>query len=64
MGRAGRVSDLLVDSMNGGVQESFINEKQIELEIRSLSATVTRYKKQTDQWLLASRSINTASFSV
>ena len=46
--------------MNGGVQESFVNEKRIELEIRSLAATIMRFAKQTDQWLAASRSINTA----
>ncbi|GMP95895.1 hypothetical protein CsSME_00044767 [Camellia sinensis var. sinensis] len=46
--------------VNGGVQESFVNEKRIELEIRSLAATIMRFAKQTDQWLAASRSINTA----
>ncbi|XAR60851.1 hypothetical protein NMG60_11034376 [Bertholletia excelsa] len=55
-----RVSDLLVDAVNGGVQESFINEKRIELEIRALSATIMRFAKQTDQWLAASSAINTA----
>ncbi|KAL8129852.1 hypothetical protein V2J09_019007 [Rumex salicifolius] len=58
--KAGRVSELLVDSVNGGVQESFINERRIEDEIRALTVTVARYKKQTDQWLAASRSINNA----
>ncbi|KAK2982778.1 hypothetical protein RJ640_025194 [Escallonia rubra] len=37
-----RVSDLLVDTVNGGVQESFVNEKRIELEIRALTATIAR----------------------
>ncbi|PSR86218.1 Biogenesis of lysosome-related organelles complex 1 subunit 1 like [Actinidia chinensis var. chinensis] len=57
---ATRVSDLLVDAVNGGVQESFVNEKRIELEIRALTATIVRFGKQTDQWLAASHSINTA----
>ncbi|KAE8038427.1 hypothetical protein FH972_010938 [Carpinus fangiana] len=57
---AGRVSDLLVDAVNGGVQEAFINEKRIELEIRSLAVTIARFMKQTDQWLAATHSINTA----
>ncbi|KAK3018648.1 hypothetical protein RJ639_002701 [Escallonia herrerae] len=48
-----RVSDLLVDTVNGGVQESFMNEKRIELEIRALTATIARFAKQTDQWLAA-----------
>ncbi|GFZ01725.1 GCN5L1 family protein [Actinidia rufa] len=54
------VSDLLVDAVNGGVQESFVNEKRIELEIRALTATIVRFGKQTDQWLASSYSLNTA----
>ncbi|GMG98170.1 hypothetical protein Nepgr_000010 [Nepenthes gracilis] len=54
-----RVSELLMEGVNGGVQESFINEKRIELEIRALAATIMRYKKHTDQWLAASHTINT-----
>ncbi|KAJ7959916.1 Biogenesis of lysosome-related organelles complex 1 subunit [Quillaja saponaria] len=59
IGTAARVSDLLVEAVNGGVQESFINEKRIELEIRTLAATITRFMKQTDQWLVATHSLNT-----
>lgn len=55
-----RVSDLLVDVVNGGVEESFVNEKRIEMEIRSLAMSVTKFMKLTDQWLSASYSINTA----
>ncbi|XP_073272064.1 biogenesis of lysosome-related organelles complex 1 subunit 1 [Primulina huaijiensis] len=57
---ASRVSDLLVNAVNGGVQEVFIIEKRIEMEIRALAATVARFSKQTDQWLAASHTINTA----
>ncbi|CAO2153536.1 unnamed protein product [Urochloa humidicola] len=55
---AARVSDLLVDTVDGGVQELFINEKRIELEARALLTTITRYRKQTDQWLAATNEIN------
>ncbi|KAL3829035.1 hypothetical protein ACJIZ3_017837 [Penstemon smallii] len=55
-----RVSDLLVNAVNGGVQEVFINEKRIEIETRALAATIMRFAKQTDQWLTASHAINTA----
>ncbi|KMT05438.1 hypothetical protein BVRB_7g175650 [Beta vulgaris subsp. vulgaris] len=55
-----RVSELMVDAVNGGVQESFLHQKQIELEIRSLTVTINRFHKQTQQWLNASRSLNTA----
>ncbi|GAV84656.1 GCN5L1 domain-containing protein, partial [Cephalotus follicularis] len=46
--KAACMSDLLVDAVNGGVEECFINEKRIELEIRALAATVTQFIKQTD----------------
>lgn len=57
---AKRVSDLLMDLMNGGVHQCYLNEKRIEHEIRSLAATVSRFMKQTDQWLATTHAINTA----
>ena len=54
------MSVLLVDAVNGGVQESFLYQKQIEMEIRSLTTTINRFHKQTQQWLTASHSLNTA----
>lgn len=60
IGIAARVSNVLVEIVNGGVQECFINEKRIELEIRALASTIFRYTKQIDQWLSASHSINSA----
>ncbi|VFQ95378.1 unnamed protein product [Cuscuta campestris] len=57
---ASRVADLLVDAVNGGVQEAFVIEKRIEMEIRALAAAIARFGKQTDQWLAASHAINTA----
>ncbi|CAI0549104.1 unnamed protein product [Linum tenue] len=58
--KAVRVSNLLVDSVNGGVEESFLIEKRIESEIRVLAATITRFMKQSDQWLSATHAMNTA----
>ncbi|CAO2824804.1 unnamed protein product [Amaranthus hypochondriacus] len=60
IGAGNRVSELLVDAVNGGVQESFLYQKQIEMEIRSLTTTINRFHKQTQQWLTASHSLNTA----
>ncbi|GLJ14564.1 hypothetical protein SUGI_0235760 [Cryptomeria japonica] len=57
---AARVSELLVDSVNSEVQESFINEKRIEFETRALASTVQRYTKQTNQWLTAVRALDSA----
>jgi hypothetical protein len=45
MRNAGRVSDLLVDAVNSGVQGAVINEKRIELEIRALTETIARFMK-------------------
>ncbi|MCL7046652.1 hypothetical protein MKW94_018174 [Papaver nudicaule] len=55
-----RVSDLLVDTVNGGVQETFVNQKRIEHKIRALTATTIKFTKQTDQWLTASHAIDSA----
>lgn len=57
---ARRVSDLLLDSVNGGVQEAFLMQKRIEMETRVLAAAILQFGKQTDQWLSASHSINSA----
>ncbi|XP_031111637.1 biogenesis of lysosome-related organelles complex 1 subunit 1 isoform X1 [Ipomoea triloba] len=57
---ANRVSNLLVDAVNGSVQEAYVIEKKIELEIRALAAAIMRFGKQTDQWLASSHAINTA----
>ncbi|GAU36231.1 hypothetical protein TSUD_214280 [Trifolium subterraneum] len=40
--KAERVSGLLVEAVNGGVQDSFIYQKRIELEIRALASTISR----------------------
>ncbi|VVA16439.1 Hypothetical predicted protein [Prunus dulcis] len=58
--KAARAAELMVDAVNGGVQESFVNEKRIEYEIRALTATITRFTKQTDQWLSVTHSMNSA----
>uniref|UniRef100_A0A0E0BMU1 Biogenesis of lysosome-related organelles complex 1 subunit 1 n=1 Tax=Oryza glumipatula TaxID=40148 RepID=A0A0E0BMU1_9ORYZ len=55
---AARVADLLVATVDGGVQELYINERRIEIEARALLATIARYKKQTDRWLAATNAIN------
>lgn len=54
------VAELLVEAMNGGVKELFISEKRIELEIRALAASISRFIKQSDQWLSVTHSMNTA----
>ncbi|CAL0315664.1 unnamed protein product [Lupinus luteus] len=58
--KAEKVSELLVEAVNGGVQDSFINQKRIESEIRSLASTITSFIKQTDQWLSSTHALNTA----
>ncbi|KAF3773889.1 Biogenesis of lysosome-related organelles complex 1 subunit 1 [Nymphaea thermarum] len=55
---AQRVSELLLHTVNGGVQVPFTNEKLNEAEIRALAVTVARYLNQTNQWLATSHSIN------
>jgi hypothetical protein len=47
-----------MEAIDGSVQELFVNEKRIELEARALLGTITRYRKQTDQWLAATNAVN------
>ncbi|XP_019462339.1 PREDICTED: biogenesis of lysosome-related organelles complex 1 subunit 1-like isoform X2 [Lupinus angustifolius] len=58
--KAERVSELLVESVNGEVQDSFINQERIEYEIRTLASTITNFMKQTDQWFASTHALNTA----
>ncbi|KAI4305427.1 hypothetical protein L6164_028795 [Bauhinia variegata] len=60
IGKAVHISNALVEAVNGGVRESFINEKRIEHEIRALVVSIARFMKQTDQWLAATHALNTA----
>ncbi|KAE8791320.1 biogenesis of lysosome-related organelles complex 1 subunit 1-like [Hordeum vulgare] len=55
---AARVAGHLVEAVDGGVQELFVNEKRIELEARALLGTIARYRKQSDQWLAATNAVN------
>ncbi|OAE24529.1 hypothetical protein AXG93_2415s1080 [Marchantia polymorpha subsp. ruderalis] len=57
---ATEVAGLLVDSVNGGVHESFINEKRIEMEARALAATVQRFTQTTTQWLTVFHNFDSA----
>jgi hypothetical protein len=55
------MADLLVDSSMEGcrrVQELFVNEKHIKFEACALLNTITRHRKQMDQWLAATNDIN------
>ncbi|XBI80216.1 hypothetical protein VPH35_089443 [Triticum aestivum] len=55
---AARLAGHLVEAVDGGVQELFVNEKRIELEARALLGTIARYRKQSDQWLAATNAVN------
>ncbi|KAL3696136.1 hypothetical protein R1sor_010212 [Riccia sorocarpa] len=57
---ATEVSSLLVDSVNGAVQESFVNEKRIEMEARALASTVQRFTQTTTQWLSIFHNLDSA----
>ncbi|XP_024356909.1 biogenesis of lysosome-related organelles complex 1 subunit 1 [Physcomitrium patens] len=54
------VSNLLVESVNGGVQQAFVNEKRIEMEARALGVTISKFVKQTSQWLTVVHTFDTA----
>eukprot|EP00271_Cylindrocystis_brebissonii_P002706 TRINITY_DN1349_c0_g1_i2.p1 TRINITY_DN1349_c0_g1~~TRINITY_DN1349_c0_g1_i2.p1 ORF type:complete len:129 (-),score=39.87 TRINITY_DN1349_c0_g1_i2:1095-1481(-) len=50
LGSLAQVAHHLVESANGGVHTVFVREKEIELEVRQLTATVQNFKRQQQQW--------------
>ncbi|KAF9907955.1 biogenesis of lysosome- organelles complex 1 subunit 1 [Lobosporangium transversale] len=47
----GVFSDAIADILNSRVTQIFVNQKNLEQEVKNLSAQTTRYAKQTAQWL-------------
>ena len=41
----------MVDSLNGGVEKAYENQRRLDREAKALQANSARYVKQTAQWL-------------
>ena len=47
------VADQLVERVNGGVHKIFLQEREVELEVRQLTATAQRFGQQHAEWTAA-----------
>lgn len=50
----------LVDHLNTGVAQAYVNQKKLDTETKILHANVTHFAKQTTQWLKLVEDFNQA----
>lgn len=48
---AGNLTDALVDHLNVGVAQAYLNEKKLDSEARQLQQNAASFSRQTQQWL-------------
>ncbi|XP_033761998.1 biogenesis of lysosome-related organelles complex 1 subunit 1-like isoform X2 [Pecten maximus] len=50
----------LVDHLNGGVAQAYVNQKKLDTETKILQANAGQFSKQTIQWLKLVEDFNTS----
>jgi len=50
----------MVDHLNVGVAQAYLNEKKLDTEMRTLTTNAAQFTKQTQQWLSLIENFNTA----
>ncbi|XP_011433698.2 biogenesis of lysosome-related organelles complex 1 subunit 1-like [Crassostrea angulata] len=50
----------LVDHLNGGVAQAYVNQKKLDTETKILQANASQFCRQTTQWLKLVDDFNTA----
>jgi len=53
-----RVADGVLDAVNAGVTEVYVNQKLLDNEARELQAQAARFSKQTKQWVALCEQLN------
>jgi len=48
---AGELTDALVDHLNVGVAQAYLNEKKLDTEARQLQQNAANFSRQAQQWL-------------
>jgi len=56
----GVTTSVLLDSVNAGVAEVFVNQEELEREAKQLQAQSVRLAKSANQWLALVNEMNTA----
>ncbi|ESO84555.1 hypothetical protein LOTGIDRAFT_222056 [Lottia gigantea] len=54
------LSHVLVDHLNSGVAQAYVNQKKLDTETKILQANASQFSKQTIQWLKLIEDFNTA----
>ncbi|XP_046572039.1 biogenesis of lysosome-related organelles complex 1 subunit 1-like isoform X1 [Haliotis rubra] len=54
------LSHVLVDHLNAGVAQAYVNEKKLNTETKILQENAAQFSKQTMQWLKLVEDFNTA----
>lgn len=54
------VTSALLDSVNAGVAQVYINQQRLEQEAKALQAQTARFAKQTSKWLAMYKGLNEA----
>jgi len=57
---ANSLTQAMVDHLNLGVAQAYLNEKKLDSEMRTLTTNTTQFAKQTQQWLSLIDNFNTA----
>ncbi|XP_053214248.1 biogenesis of lysosome-related organelles complex 1 subunit 1-like [Panonychus citri] len=48
----------MVDHLNDGVAQAYLNQRKLDAETKQLHANVTQFSKQANQWLTVMQSLN------
>jgi len=57
---ANKLTDALVDHLNVGVAQAYLNQKRLDAEAKQLHKSATNFAKQTQAWLTVVESFNTS----
>jgi len=57
---AGNLTDALVDHLNVGVAQAYLNEKKLDTEARQLQNNAANFSRQAQQWLQLVESFSSA----
>lgn len=57
---ATRLTEALVDHLNVGVAQAYVNQRKLDQEVKTLQAQAAQFAKQTGQWITMVENFNQA----